>query len=552
MTIVNSKIPRLVCGFTLAVLIAGSGFITAFARQQPANAERFSAASTLAQADLSVPIGVDDYYVTSNLSLSVPPPGVSANDQLPGSGRWATMLVSGPDHGTSVTMNNDGDFRYFSGGYLGLAEFTYHYENLDTGQTTDEVHVRIRIGENALPIAENDFYTLPANAPFEIAAQIGALSNDSDPDGDPLVATLNDPPPPFSAFAFNIDGSMSGQTPAVAADTTYAFLYLASDSPGSEAQALVSITVLAAEPPTATATSTQTSIPTNTPTSTATTSPTKTPTNTPTMTRTVSPTSTSASTATRTPTTTPTKTPTDTPVALAPAVTISPRRTTVNNWIHFQVAGYPRNASVHITWRRTSGSVFTVTTVRTDGIGAVSGQFKVPATPGGPGQQITFASGTVSKTITFEVAPRIKVLNNPAVRGEQVNISLRGYAKNETVRIRWQQGDRWITLATVVTSNTGSANAYVTVPTWAPNGFNSVRGDGTVFRQQTNVVYVQGGPFTPATFLTRLFAPMPIWMVADLPQRFDQHRRNSFVATNAVQSRPILASTTDMPVCTPR
>jgi Bacterial Ig domain len=126
MTVVNSRIPRLVCGFTLAVLIAGSGFIPAFAQQQPAKAERFSAASTLARADLSVPIGVDDYYVTSNLTFSVPPPGVSANDQLPGSGPWATMLVSGPDHGTSVTMNADGAFQYFSGGYWGLDEFTYH------------------------------------------------------------------------------------------------------------------------------------------------------------------------------------------------------------------------------------------------------------------------------------------------------------------------------------------------------------------------------------------------------------------------------------------
>jgi Bacterial cadherin-like domain len=505
MTIVSSRIPRLVCGFALAVLIAGGGFITAFARQQPATAERFAAASPLERADLSVPIGIDDYYVTSNLTLSVPAPGVSANDQLPGSGPWATMLVSGPDHGTSVTMNTDGSFRYFSGGYFGLAEFIYHYENIDTGQTTDAVHVRIRIGENALPIAENDFYTLPANAPFEIAAETGALSNDSDPNGDPLVAKLNDSPPPFPAFSFNFDGSISGQTPAVADDTTYTFLYLASDSPGSEAQALISITVLAVEPPTATATNTQTSFPTSTPTNIVTSSPT----NTPTMTRTASPTgptTTATPSPTRKPSTTPTKTPTttptNTPVAPAAAITISPRRTTVNNWIQFKLVGYPRNASVQITWRRPSGSVFTVTTVQTDGIGAVSGQFKVPATPGGPGQQIIFASGNVSKSVAFEVAPRIKVLTNPAVRGAQVNVSLRGYAKNETVRIRWRQGDRWITLATVVTSNTGSTNAYVNVPTWAPNGFNSVRGDGTVFRQQTNMVYVQGGPYTPATFRT--------------------------------------------------
>jgi hypothetical protein len=126
----------------------------------------------------------------------------------------------------------------------------------------------------------------------------------------------------------------------------------------------------------------------------------------------------------------------------------------------------------------------------------VSGQFRVPATPGGPNQHITFVSGNVSKTVSFEVAPRIKILDSPAVRGHFVNVSLRGYARGETVRIRWRQGERWITLATIITSNTGSANTSVQVPGWAPNGFNSVRGDGTVFRQQTNAVYVQGGPHT--------------------------------------------------------
>jgi hypothetical protein len=167
---------------------------------------------------------------------------------------------------------------------------------------------------------------------------------------------------------------------------------------------------------------------------------------------------------------------------------------------------------VTIAWRRLSGNVLPIGTVQTDGAGAASGQFRVPATPGGPNQQITFVSGNVSKTVTFEVAPRIKILDSLAVRGQFVNVSLRGYAKSETVRIRWQQGARWITLATVLTSNTGSANVSVQVPTWAPNGFNSVRGDGTVFRQQTNTVYVQGGPYTPAALSHQIFArpPMPI------------------------------------------
>ncbi|MCB1133104.1 MAG: hypothetical protein KDN05_18430 [Verrucomicrobiae bacterium] len=49
----------------------------------------------------------------------------------------------------------------------------------------------------------------------------------------------------------------------------------------------------------------------------------------------------------------------------------------------------------------------------------------------------------------------------------------------------------WVTIATVVTSNTGSANVDVTVPANASLGENSVRGDGTEFRQQTNAVTVE-------------------------------------------------------------
>jgi hypothetical protein len=48
----------------------------------------------------------------------------------------------------------------------------------------------------------------------------------------------------------------------------------------------------------------------------------------------------------------------------------------------------------------------------------------------------------------------------------------------------------WVTVATITTSNTGSANVIVTVPANATLGQNSVRGDGAVFRQQTNAVTV--------------------------------------------------------------
>jgi hypothetical protein len=160
--------------------------------------------------------------------------------------------------------------------------------------------------------------------------------------------------------------------------------------------------------------------------------------------------------------------------------------------VTYNVSGFPANTPLAITWRRLSGSTIDIATAQTNGAGAASGRFRVPATPGGPNQQIIFKAGSVSKTVLFEVAPRIKVNTDPAIRGQVADVSLRGYDKKETVRIRWLNGNTWVQVATVVTSNTGSANVDVVVPAWAPTGLNSVRGDGTVNRQQTNVVNVEG------------------------------------------------------------
>ena len=69
-------------------------------------------------------------------------------------------------------------------------------------------------------------------------------------------------------------------------------------------------------------------------------------------------------------------------------------------------------------------------------------------------------------------------------------MTLSGYGKQEVVQIRWLVNGVWITVGTVTTNNTGGANATVQVPVNATAGQNSVRGDGTVFRQQTNAVTV--------------------------------------------------------------
>jgi hypothetical protein len=69
-------------------------------------------------------------------------------------------------------------------------------------------------------------------------------------------------------------------------------------------------------------------------------------------------------------------------------------------------------------------------------------------------------------------------------------VSLRGYGKQEVISIRWQVKGHWIVVAMITTSNTGSADVTVAVPPNAKIGKNFVRGDGTIFRQQTSAVTV--------------------------------------------------------------
>ncbi len=186
-------------------------------------------------------------------------------------------------------------------------------------------------------------------------------------------------------------------------------------------------------------------------------------------------------------------------VVISPGVQISPLRTTVNNWITYDLSNFPPATQGTITWTRLSGGTIDMGTFDTDEAGNATGQFRVPATPGGPNQVITFAAGGVSEEVLFEVAPRIKGLSD-GVRGGEINISLRGFAKGESFVIRWRHpSGGWVNVGSGSLSNTGSANIMITVPNFAPDGNNSVRAESPSFNQQTNVVFISGGnPFDPS------------------------------------------------------
>jgi hypothetical protein len=182
----------------------------------------------------------------------------------------------------------------------------------------------------------------------------------------------------------------------------------------------------------------------------------------------------------------------------SPLVAANPMTGTVNTTCSFTLEFYPRSVSVPITW---DGNVIgSVLTSSTDSFS--DGSFKIPASPMGP-HSVHWKYGHWDSTITYTVKPRIKVIPSSNVqRGSTVNVSLRGYAAHETVRIRWKHGSGYTDLTTVTTSTTGSANKDIKVPTWVPNGTTSVRGDGEHGRAQTNAVTVSGGPLTSSAVKT--------------------------------------------------
>jgi hypothetical protein len=166
-------------------------------------------------------------------------------------------------------------------------------------------------------------------------------------------------------------------------------------------------------------------------------------------------------------------------------LTTNSARGIVNSNLRLTLSGFPANAYVEISF---SGAV--VATRTTTAEGTVSVTIKVPAKPAGT-YPLWAVAGTESASASYTIAPRVKVIPGSAGPGDQVEISLRGFGRNEAVRIRWLVDGRWVQVGFVArTSNTGSANVMVAIPEGVDPGPAKVRGDGTVARAQTNAFVV--------------------------------------------------------------
>jgi VCBS repeat-containing protein len=135
------------------------------------------------------PVANDDFYTTGeDTTLNIASPGVLTNDTDLENDPLSAILVSDVTHGT-LNLNSNGGFDYTPDtNYHGTDTFTYKANDglLNSSSAT----VQITVGQiNDPPHANDDNYTTDEDITLNVATP-GVLSNDTDPESDPLTASL--------------------------------------------------------------------------------------------------------------------------------------------------------------------------------------------------------------------------------------------------------------------------------------------------------------------------------------------------------------------------
>ena len=177
----------------------------------------------------------DKYETDEDTPLTIPAPGVLANDSnLPGVTLSAVLAV-GARYG-AVVLNPDGSFTYTpvqnyentSAGSGGPDFFDYYANDGEFDSLNAGVEISVR-AVNDKPKAADDFYAFVPGAVLDIPAP-GVLANDKDPDNDvaELVAILVAPMPTgegsLLGAGLNADGSFIYLPGAFTGCTTFSYL----------------------------------------------------------------------------------------------------------------------------------------------------------------------------------------------------------------------------------------------------------------------------------------------------------------------------------------
>jgi VCBS repeat-containing protein len=189
------------------------------------------------------PVAVNDAYtVAEGGTLNVPAPGVLTNDSDPDGDPITAVLVGGPAHALSFTLNPNGSFNYVHDGSETISD-SFTYRASDGSATSNLATVNITVTPvNDVPVANNDNATVAEGGTINMAAP-GVLANDIDPDGPAaLTAILVSGPAHASSFALNPNGSYTYVHDG-SETTSDSFTYQASDGVAISNTATVSITI---------------------------------------------------------------------------------------------------------------------------------------------------------------------------------------------------------------------------------------------------------------------------------------------------------------------
>ena len=193
------------------------------------------------------PVAANDEYTTDeDTALTIDAAaGLLVNDTDADGNSLVVSLVSGPAHG-SLTLNGDGSFVYTpEANFNGVDGFSYVVND----GTIDSDVATVTLNVNAIndsPLAVNDEYTIDEDTSLTLPAP-GILGNDSDPESDPLAASLVSGPL-HGTLSLSADGSLV-YTPEANFNGTDGFSYLASDGTAESEVATVTINVTSVEDP---------------------------------------------------------------------------------------------------------------------------------------------------------------------------------------------------------------------------------------------------------------------------------------------------------------
>ncbi len=189
------------------------------------------------------PVAFNDIYsVDEDITLNVVSPGVLGNDTDVDAGDTLTAVVlAGPTHASSFTLNSNGSFTYTPvANFNGADSFTYKANDNTADSNTATVTITVNPVPDS-PVATDDSYSVDEDSTINEVTP-GVLGNDTDGDGDPLIAALGLGPVHALMFTFNEDGSFD-YTPESNFYGVDTFTYTANDGDGPSNVATVTITV---------------------------------------------------------------------------------------------------------------------------------------------------------------------------------------------------------------------------------------------------------------------------------------------------------------------